>query len=268
MSRYETLALEIDAGVAILTLQRPAKLNSFTQPMHEELRAAFDAIERALAAPQAVRALVITGAGRAFCAGQDLSERLRGPDQPAPDVGQSLRRNYNPLVARIAALPVPVLAAVNGVAAGSGVNLALACDLVLAARSATFIQSFSSIGLIPDGGGTWVLPRLVGMARAKGLTLLGERLSAEQACQWGLIWQVVDDAQLMPTALTLARQLAGQATRGFALQKRAYAATLHNDLAAQLELEAQLQAEASATSDYREGVASFLEQRAPRFSGR
>jgi 2-(1,2-epoxy-1,2-dihydrophenyl)acetyl-CoA isomerase len=268
VNSYENLTLEFDAGVAILTLRRPAKLNSFTESMHGELRVAFDAIEHALQASQALRVLVLTGAGRAFCAGQDLSERQRGADQPAPDVGRSLRQNYNPLVARVAALPVPVIAAVNGVAAGSGANLALACDLVLAARSASFIQSFSRVGLIPDGGGTWVLPRLIGMARAKGLTLLGEPVSAEQALQWGLVWQVVDDAQLMPTVLTLARRLAGAATRGLALQKRAYCASLQNDLAAQLEFEAQLQVEASLTSDFREGVAGFLERREPVFRGR
>jgi 2-(1,2-epoxy-1,2-dihydrophenyl)acetyl-CoA isomerase len=268
MSDYETLALQIDAQVAVLTLQRPARLNSFTEQMHAELRAAFDAIEGALQAPQALRALVITGGGRAFCAGQDLSERQRGADQPAPDLGRSLRDNYNPLIERIAALPLPVIAAVNGVAAGSGASLALACDLVLAARSATFIQSFGRVGLIPDGGGTWALPRRVGMARAKGLALLGEPLSAEQAWQWGMIWQVVDDEHLMPTALALARRLAAGATRGYALQKRALAASLQNGLGAQLELEAQLQAEASATADYREGVAAFLERRQPVFRGR
>jgi 2-(1,2-epoxy-1,2-dihydrophenyl)acetyl-CoA isomerase len=268
MQSYQNLALEIDQGLALLTLQRPAKLNSLTEPMHEELRAAFDAIEHALQGPQAPRVLVITGAGRAFCAGQDLSERQRSAGQPPPDVGRSLRHNYNPLVARIAALPLPVIAAVNGVAAGSGANLALACDLVLAARSAVFIQSFSRVGLIPDCGGTWVLPRLVGIARAKGLTLLAEPLSAEQALQWGLIWQVVDDEQLMPAALALARRLAGQATRALALQKRAYCASLQNDLATQLELEAQLQVEAAGTADFREGVASFLQRREPVFGGR
>lgn len=268
MDGYETLALEIDAGVAVLTLRRPEKLNTLTVRMHEELRQAFDAIERAVEDPQRLRALVITGAGRAFCAGQDLAERRRAAGEPPPDLGQSLRRNYNPLVARIAALPLPVIAAVNGVAAGSGANLALACDIVIAARSASFIQSFCRVGLIPDAGGTWILPRLIGMARAKGLAFLGERLSAEQALQWGLIWQVVDDADLMPSALALARRLAGQATRSFALQKRAFAMSLSNGLAAQLELEAQLQAEAGATADYREGVASFLERRDPVFTGR
>jgi len=268
MNNYQTLALDIEGAVAVLTLQRPAKLNSFTGQMHEELRSAFGQIEEAIAAPQALRALVITGAGRAFCAGQDLSERRRGAGEPPPDVGLSLRANYNPLVTRIASLPVPVIAAVNGVAAGSGANLALACDLVVAARSATFIQSFSRVGLIPDAGGTWILPRLIGMARAKAMTLLGEPVGAEQAWQWGLIWQVVDDAQLMPTAMALAHRLAGQATRGFALQKQAFAASLQNSLAAQLELEAQLQVQASGTDDFREGVASFLERREPAFRGR
>lgn len=268
MQDYDTLSLAFDAGAALLTLRRPEKLNSFTVRMHQELRAAFDAIEQAVDGPQRLRALVITGAGRAFCAGQDLAERRRAPGAPPPDLGQSLRQNYNPLIGRIAALPLPVIAAVNGVAAGSGANLALACDLVIAARSASFIQPFARVGLIPDAGGTWALPRLVGMARAKGLALLGERLGAEQALQWGLIWQVVEDAELIPSALALARRLAGQATCSFALQKRAFAESLANDLAAQLELEAQLQAEAAATADYREGVASFLERREPVFGGR
>jgi len=268
VNSYQTLTLETDAALAVLTLRRPAKLNSFTQQMHEELRGALDEVERTLDTAQPLRALVITGAGRAFCAGQDLSERRREPGQPPADLGQTLRRNYNPLIARLGALPLPVIAAVNGVAAGSGANLALACDLVLAARSASFLQSFSRVGLIPDAGGTWSLPRGVGMARAKGLTFLGEPLSAEQALQWGLIWQVVEDAQLMPSALALARRLAAQATRSFALQKRAFAASLQNTLTAQLELEAQLQSEAGATEDYREGVAGFLEHREAVFRGR
>jgi 2-(1,2-epoxy-1,2-dihydrophenyl)acetyl-CoA isomerase len=254
--------------VAVVTLNRPEKLNSFTAGMHEELRQALERVERAVEGPEALRALVLTGAGRAFCAGQDLSERKRAANDPPPDLGASLRKNYNPLVQRISVLPVPVIAAVNGVAAGSGANLALACDIVIAARSAVFIQSFSRVGLIPDAGGTWILPRLVGMARAKGLSFLGERLAAETAAQWGLIWQVVDDAELMDTALTLARQLAQQPTRSFVLQKRAFAASVSNSLPVQLELEAQLQAIAGGTEDYREGVASFFEKRDPVFGGR
>lgn len=262
-----TVLLDIDAGVATVTLNRPDKLNSFTGAMHAQMRAVFDRIERAVDT-QAVRAVVLTGAGRAFCSGQDLSERKRGADDPPPDLGASLRENYNPLVERIAALPAPVIAAVNGVAAGGGTNLALACDIVVAARSAAFIQSFSRVGLIPDAGGTWILPRLLGMARAKGLAFLGDKLTAETAAEWGLIWQVVDDAELMPTVRTLARRLAQQPTRALALLKQAFARSLSNDLPAQLELEATLQALAAQTEDYQEGVASFFDKRDPRFSGR
>jgi 2-(1,2-epoxy-1,2-dihydrophenyl)acetyl-CoA isomerase len=269
--RYETLLLEIDEGVARLTLNRPDKLNSFTQQMHEELRAAFDRIEAAVAAANPLRALLLTGAGRAFCSGQDLAERRIDPADaavPAPDLGRSLRANYNPLVLRLERLPIPVIAAVNGVAAGAGANLALACDLVVAARSARFIEPFCRLGLVPDAGGTWILPRLIGLARTKALTLLGEPLSAEQAQAWGLIWKVVDDAQLMPEALELANRLARQATSGFALQKRAFAASFGHSLEEQLELEADLQTEAGHSADFAEGVAAFLEKREARFRGR
>ena len=263
-----TVRLAIDAGVAVVTLNRPEKLNCFTAAMHQDLRAALEGIERALEGPEAVRAVLLTGAGRAFCAGQDLAERRRGEHEPPSDLGASLRTNYNPLVRRISELPVPVIAAVNGVAAGSGANLAFACDIVIAARSAVFVQPYTRLGLIPDAGGTWLLPRLVGMARAKALSFLGEKLSSEQAAQWGLIWRIGDDAELMPAARDLARDLATQPTRGFALQKQAFAASLSNDLTAQLELEAQLQDLAGRTDDYREGVASFFEKRKPVFGGR
>lgn len=265
---FETLTLEIQQAIAVLTLRRPEKLNCFTARMHEELRAAFDDIERAVNAPRPVRALVLTGAGRAFCAGQDLSERRPEKGQEPPDLGRSLRANYNPLIERIAKLPIPVIAAVNGVAAGAGANLALACDIVIAARSAKFLQSFSRVGLIPDAGGTWMLPRLIGMALTKGLTFLGESLSAEQALQWGLIWQVVDDEQLMASVLVLAQRLSNQPTRSFALQKQALAASAANTLVQQLELEATLQAEAGRTQDFAEGVSAFLQQRDPVFRGR
>lgn len=268
---FDTLRLEIEGGVACLTLNRPDKLNSFTRRMHEELRVALDRIEAAAAAQAPVRALVLTGAGRAFCSGQDLAERRPDParaDAGPPDLGRSLRANYNPLILRIARLPLPVVAAVNGVAAGAGANLALACDLVIAARSARFIEPFCRLGLVPDAGGTWILPRLIGLARTKALTLLGEPLNAEQAREWGLIWNVVDDDQLMPQALDLARRLARQATLGYALQKRALEASAGNSLEQQLELEAQLQTQAGCSADFAEGVAAFLEKREARFQGR
>lgn len=267
MSQFATLLFEMNGSVATLMLNRPDKLNSFTRQMHEELRAAFTLIEGKVQVGE-VRALLITGAGRAFCAGQDLSERRREPNDSPPDLGASLRDNYNPLTLRIAKLPVPVIVAVNGVASGAGANFALACDLVLAARSAVFSQPFSRIGLVPDAGGTFTLPRLIGMARAKGWCFLAENLSAEEAQRWGLIWQVVDDAELLPTATQLAANLANQATRSFALQKQAFAASMGNSLQAQLELEAQLQAQAAVTDDYREGVASFFAKRKPQFKGR
>ena len=257
----------IEAGIGTIILNRPEKLNSFNKAMHEELRAALDRIEHSLQGTDAVRAVVITGTGRAFCTGQDLSERQRGAQDPPPDLAASLRDNYNPLISRIAQLPVPVIAAVNGVAAGSGANLALACDIVIAARSAYFVQSFCRVGLVPDAGGTWILPRLIGMARSKALTFLGEKLSADQAAQWGMIWQVVADEVLMETAMTLAAHLAAQPTRSFELQKQAFAASLSNSLPEQLELEATLQGEAGQTADYREGITSFFEKRPAIFRG-
>ena len=259
--------MNIDAGVATLVLNRPEKLNSFNKAMHEALCAALERIESSLQGIDPVRAVVITGAGRAFCSGQDLSERQRGDQDPPPDLTASLRDNYNPLICRIAQLPVPVIAAVNGAAAGSGSNLALACDIVIAARCAYFVQSFCRVGLVPDAGGTWILPRLIGMARTKGLTFLGDKLSADQAAQWGMIWQVVADDMLIDTAMALAAQLATQPTRSFALQKRAFAASLSNSLAEQLELEAHLQGAAGETADYREGVASFFDKRPAIFRG-
>jgi len=218
-------------------------------------------------ADPAIRALLLTGAGRGFCAGQDLSDRSF-PTGEAPDLGATLERLYNPLVRRLRALPKPVVCAVNGVAAGAGANLALACDLVLAARSARFIQAFCRIGLIPDCGGTWLLPRLVGEARAKALALLGEPLSAEQAEAWGLIWQVCDDEALLPTAHALCARLASQPTRALGLIKQAIQAGATNDLDTQLDLERDLQRAAGQGDDYREGVAAFLAKRPPAFTGR
>ena len=214
-----------------------------------------------------VRALVLTGAGRAFCAGQDLSERAVAPGAAAPDLGASLERNYKPLVLALRALPMPVIAAVNGVAAGAGVSVALACDIVVAARSARFVQAFSKLGLVPDAGATHFLTGRLGTARALGLALSGEQLTAEQAEAWGLIWKCVDDAELMPTVRALAERLAAGPTLGFARTKQAFYAAERQTLEQQLDLECNLQRELGRTQDYREGVSAFLEKRAPRFTG-
>lgn len=261
---YETIKIDTAERVAQLTLNRPDKLNAFNEAMHGELAAALDRIE----ADQSVRALLITGAGRAFSAGQDLGDRVMGEGDAPPDLGDTLERLYNPLIRRICRLERPVVAAVNGVAAGAGANLALNCDIVLAARSARFIQAFCKLGLVPDSGGTYVLPRLVGAARARALALLGEPLSAEQAEDWGLIWHVVDDDRLIEEATGLARHLASQPTRGLGLIKRALLASALNTLDEQLDLERDLQRAAGRTDDYREGVAAFMEKREPTFKGR
>ncbi len=259
-----TVRVEREGAVLRLTLDRPDKLNSFNEAMHAELAAALDGA----AGDKDVRAVLLTGAGRAFSAGQDLGDRAMGEDDAAPDLGLTLERFYNPLVRRLRALDRPVVAAVNGVAAGAGANIALACDIVLAARSASFIQAFCRLGLVPDAGGTFFLPRLVGAARARGLAMLGDKLSAEQAFSWGLIWRVVDDALLADEAMALARHLASQPTHGLGLIKKALDASSGNDLDAQLDLERDLQREAGRSDDYREGVKAFLEKRQPVFSGR
>ena len=256
---YTDIRLDIADGVGRITLNRPDKLNSTRRQMHQDLRAAFDEIEG-----KGCRAVLLTGAGRAFCAGQDLSDlRMDGPGE----IAEILEGDFNPLVRRIRDLPMPVVCAVNGIAAGAGANLALACDIVLAARSAAFLQAFARIGLIPDAGGTWTLPRQVGEARAKGLAMLAEPLLAEKALEWGLIWQVCDDDKLMDEATALAAKLARQPTRAFALIKQAIHASAANTMEAHLALEASLQAEAAATHDYNEGVAAFLEKRKPAFRG-
>ena len=257
-----TVLIERVGKAAALTLNRPDKLNAFNEAMHTELRAALDAIE----ADGAVRAVLLTGAGRGFCAGQDLRDRQVTPGLSV-DLGATLEALYNPLIRRIRALPMPVVCAVNGVAAGAGANLALACDIVLAARSARFIQAFCKLGLIPDSGGTYWLPRLVGDARARALALLGEPVGAEQAEAWGLVWRAVEDDRLAEEARTLVERLADGPTHGYALTKRALQASWHNDLGAQLDFERDLQREAGHSRDYQEGVAAFLEKRAPRFEG-
>jgi 2-(1,2-epoxy-1,2-dihydrophenyl)acetyl-CoA isomerase len=260
---FETILLDISDRVACITLNRPEKLNAFTSRMHEELRQALDKVR----ASEGVRALLITGSGRGFCAGQDLSERVMADGGPDFDLGSSLEKTYNPLIRGLREVGMPVLCAVNGVAAGAGCNFALAADIVIAARSASFIEVFSRIGLIPDAGGTYVLPRLVGMARAMALSLLAEPVGAEQAASWGLIWKCVDDDKLMSEARDLAQRLATGPTRAYSLIKQALNASPANTLEQQLALEAKLQREAGRTADFKEGVKAFLEKRAPRYAG-
>jgi 2-(1,2-epoxy-1,2-dihydrophenyl)acetyl-CoA isomerase len=260
---YNTIEFSIDKGVALLRLNRPEALNSFTSEMHREVR---EVLTQA-AGSREVRAVLITGNGRGFCAGQDLNDRAVAPGAAMPDLGESVEKNYNPLIRLITGMEKPVICAVNGVAAGAGANIALACDIVIAARSASFIESFCKLGLIPDSGGTWILPRLVGMARARALALLGPKISAEQAEAWGMIWQVVDDEALLDTALGLAGQLATQPTRGFAFAKRALALSTTNSLDEQLEVEKELMRAAGQTHDYQEGVRAFLDKRPPVYRG-
>jgi 2-(1,2-epoxy-1,2-dihydrophenyl)acetyl-CoA isomerase len=257
------ILIERRAGYRVLTLNRPQRLNAFTEDMHRVLAAAIAEAEQ----DPSCRALLITGAGRAFSTGQDLNERITASGEVVVP-GEALEKYYNPLVRKLRALPFPVVAAVNGVAAGASCNIALACDIVLAARSASFIQVFARIGIIPDAGGTWLLPRLVGQARARGLALLAEPLTAEQAEQWGLIWKAVDDDALMAEAAKLCAHFATAPTIGLGLIKRALDAAEDNDLATQLDLERKLQREAGSTPDYAEGVRAFLGKRKPVYTGK
>lgn len=255
-------------GVLTLTLNRPAALNSFTTALHAALMAALNAA----AAQASVRCVVLTGAGRGFCAGQDLSDPVVAPDAdpaaPPKDLGAVIAEWYAPLVERLKSMPVPTVAAVNGVAAGAGANIALACDLVVAGQSASFIQAFAKIGLVPDSGGTWVLPRLVGRARALGLALLGDKLSAAEAERWGLIWRCVDDAALQSEAQALADRLAGMPTRALVATRQAFDAAGQLDLTTALAQESRLQGELGRAHDYQEGVAAFMAKRPPVFTDR
>jgi 2-(1,2-epoxy-1,2-dihydrophenyl)acetyl-CoA isomerase len=260
---FKTILFTVSDHLASLTLNRPDRLNSFTAEMHEEVTAALSLAESAGA-----RCLLLTGAGRGFCAGQDLTDPAVAPAGEAPDLGHAVDTYYNPLVRRLSSLPMPVIAAVNGVAAGAGANIALACDLVIAGRSAKFIQSFAAIGLLPDTGGTWVLPRLVGMQRAMGLALTGEPLAAEQAADWGMIWKCVDDDALQATAGELAARLANGPTKGLVETKKRIRAAMVNSLDAELDAERDGMRILGASADFAEGVAAFTEKRKAVFSGR
>jgi 2-(1,2-epoxy-1,2-dihydrophenyl)acetyl-CoA isomerase len=260
---FENIKFTLKDGIAVLTLNRPDKLNSFTQAMHLEVRAALLAVK---ASPTA-RVLLITGAGRGFCAGQDLSDRAVEPGAEGVDLGESVETWYAPLVMALKALPMPVICAVNGVAAGAGANIALACDIVLAGKSASFVEVFCKLGLIPDTGGTWHLPRLIGHARAMGMAMLGEKLTAEMAEQWGLIWKCVPDEALMDQAMAMAVHFSTAPTKGLAYTKQAIQASYANTLAEQLKLEGLMMRELGYTADYKEGVAAFMGKRPPNFKG-
>jgi 2-(1,2-epoxy-1,2-dihydrophenyl)acetyl-CoA isomerase len=258
-----TVRFEVDSGIARITLDRPDKLNAFTRTMHAHLREVLDRVE----SDEAIRAVVLTGAGRAFCAGQDLADLSFEPGNMT-DLGALIHENFNPLIRRMRALPKPIVGRVTGIAAGAGASLALACDLVIAARGASFLQAFVNIGLVPDSGSTWLLPHRIGHARALGLAMLGERLSAEKAEQWGLIWKCVDDEALDAEVETLAGRLASMPTRALAAIKQATNAAATNTLDHQLDLERDLQAELGASHDYAEGVNAFLQKRRAEFTGR
>ena len=260
MADYETIQVALDGAIARITLNRPDRLNSFTVQMHEELREALNSLGDA-------RVLVLTGAGRGFCAGQDLNDRAVAPGQ-AVNLGETVEQCWNPLIRKLTSLPQPVIARINGVAAGAGANIAIACDIVVAAKSAKFIQSFSAIGLIPDSGGTWALPRVVGQPRALGLALTGEPLSAEKAEQWGMIWKAVEDDALDAEVDAIAAKLASLPPLGLAAIKEMIRSSWQYSLDEELERQAGAMRRLGFTEDYREGVAAFLEKRTPNFTGR
>jgi 2-(1,2-epoxy-1,2-dihydrophenyl)acetyl-CoA isomerase len=255
---------QMSGGVLIITLNRPDVLNSFNGPMADALLRTL----RHAADDDSVRAVLLTGAGRAFCAGQDLAAVLPADGKHLPDLGDVVHRQYNPIVRALRLLEKPIVCAVNGVAAGAGANIAFACDITLAAEDATFIQSFAKIGLIPDSGGTYLLPRLIGMQRAAALTMLGDKLDAGRAKEWGLIYDVVPGAMLAQVSLEMATRLAAMPTRGLGLTKRGFNAGLSDDLETHLALEEELQREAGRSEDYAEGVRAFMEKRKPTFKGR
>ncbi|MFT6329964.1 MAG: 2-(1,2-epoxy-1,2-dihydrophenyl)acetyl-CoA isomerase [Bermanella sp.] len=261
---YSTIQFNKQDGYAVLTLSRPESLNSFNQQMHQEVKDVFRLVRN----DEEIRCLLITGAGRAFCAGQDLGDRTVTSSEQAPDLGESVENNYNPLIRAIMTLEKPIVCAVNGVAAGAGASIALACDIVLAAKSASFVQAFSKIGLVPDSGGTFNLPRALGLPRAKALALLGSKISAEQAENWGLIWQSVKDEELQTEALALVTHLACQPTLALGKIKVLLNQSFNNPLHHQLELEKDAMRLLGQTQDYKEGVSAFMEKRLPSFRGK
>lgn len=261
---YQNIIAEEKNGVGYLTFNRPKALNSFNVDMHREVAEVLNLWTK----NPDVRCVVISGEGRGFCAGQDLGDRVVDPNAEAPDLGYSIETYYNPLIKTIVNMPKPVICAVNGVAAGAGANIALACDLVIAAKSANFVQAFCRLGLVPDSAGTWFLPRAVGHARAMGLTLLGDKLPAETAKEWGMIWDVVEDAELKTKVTELAERLAKQPTFGLSLIKKAIHQSSNNPFDEQVLLERDLQRIAGRSEDYREGVQAFMNKREPNFKGR